>query len=141
MALGQNSKLEDTALTTEDETLKAVKPSLAKEEPSPEAPLTYTKEEYDRLLQLDRMKAGRDVKTLTEREQRLATEKASWLKERDEAIKDAIEEWELRDQPEELKDLKAERQQKVDAEAGDLRTFERMVLAAFVSPEERKDHA
>lgn len=30
--------------------------------------------------------------------------------------------------------------QKVNAEAGDLRVFERMILAAFVSPEERRDH-
>jgi len=30
--------------------------------------------------------------------------------------------------------------QKVNAEAGDLRTFERMVLAAFVRQEERKEH-
>lgn len=49
----------------EDATPKAQAPSPEKKEPSPQTPQTYPKEEVDRLINLTKMEAGRETKTVT----------------------------------------------------------------------------
>lgn len=69
MVTDKTQKLGDKTPTPEDATLKGNEVTPASKEPSPKKPLTYTEEEVGRLLQLDRMKAGRDWKALeTERD-------------------------------------------------------------------------
>jgi len=82
-------------------------------------PETLTQEQIVEKAVSDALsKAGRTAKSLSELETRLNTglaeltaQKTAWQKEKDEA-----EEYELRDQPEELTALRKERQRKADAE-------------------------
>lgn len=128
MTTDTTQKVQDETPNPEDATQKGGEPSLGQKEPSPEeTPQTYTKEELDRALQLDRMKAGRDWKALeTERDNlkkqlenktsevtEISTEIENLKKQIDELASDDPEKVnlvkKLREAEEEKKQAKAER--------------------------------
>jgi len=126
MVLDGTEERKDSSQVTVD-TSSAPKGTLTEKTPE-----TFTKEMVDKVVSDALSKVGRDAKSLTEREQRLAAglaelvaKQAADLKKQEEA-----EEWDLRDQPEELAAKRAERRKKAADEAKVTEFAEREVKAA-----------